>query len=87
MDRDEIFRERWKRINDAIEVKRPDRVPVVLSYALWASRVTGFPYREFCVSVKKSGQKMIDTFDLCGNADGLEFAGYNAYGNCFLFLY
>jgi hypothetical protein len=29
---------------------------------------------------------MIETFELCGNADGLEFAGYNAYGNCFLFL-
>ncbi|MBW1862572.1 MAG: uroporphyrinogen decarboxylase [Deltaproteobacteria bacterium] len=86
MNKDTLLKERQTRIDKAIALDRPDRVPVIVSYALWAATVTGVPFPEFCVSVEKSGNKMIEAFELCGGADGLEFAGFSAYGNCFVFM-
>jgi hypothetical protein len=86
MNEDTLLKERQTRIDKAIAVERPDRIPVILSYAMWAAEVTGFPFPEFCLSVEKSGQKMIEAFELCGDADGLEFAGFSAYGSSFLFM-
>ena len=81
-----ILRERRMRVEKAVALDRPDRVPVVLSYSLWAARVKEFPYPEFCISLQKSGEIMLEAFALCGDADALEFAGFNAYGNSFLFM-
>jgi len=41
MNKDTLLKERQTRIDKAIALDRPDRVPVIVSYALWAATVTG----------------------------------------------
>lgn len=41
-----LFQEREKRIQDAISLRVPDRVPVVVSFGFYAARHTGITYRD-----------------------------------------
>ena len=40
---EELFQERNKRVNDAIQLKIPDRVPIELSFGYFPARYTGIP--------------------------------------------
>ena len=42
----EVYREREKRVYDALELKVPDRVPVFFNMYLFAARYTGMSMRE-----------------------------------------
>lgn len=42
----ELFAEREKRITDAIELRQPDRVPIVLNSLFWHARYAGLTCRE-----------------------------------------
>ena len=54
------FAERWQRINQAVSLERPDRVPVVLEYGAFAARVTNTPLPEFLLNLRRSVEVMID---------------------------
>jgi uroporphyrinogen-III decarboxylase len=72
----ELFREREKRIQDAIALKMPDRVPVVISFAFYAARHAGITYREAMfdpVKAARAWSKTINDFQ----ADTYE----NPFGN------
>jgi hypothetical protein len=42
----ELFREREKRVNDAIALKKPDRIPVIPLFGAFASVYAGISRRE-----------------------------------------
>lgn len=79
MSCERLLREREARIHRAIALERPDRTPVVLLYALFAARVTGTPFPDFCRSVSGSAAAMIEAYRLCGDADGTDYLGFCAY--------
>jgi uroporphyrinogen-III decarboxylase len=79
MNNQMLLREREARIRKAIALERPDRTPVVLLYALFAARVTGMPFPDFCSSISGSAEAMIETFRRCGDADGTDYIGFYAY--------
>jgi uroporphyrinogen-III decarboxylase len=86
MNTDRLLEERKKRIEKAIALEKPDRIPVILSYALWAAQVARIPYRDFCLSRKKAAAAQIEAYALCGNADGLDYLGFHVYGLCHLWM-
>ena len=80
------LRQRWARIDKAINLEKPDRTPVILLYALFASKVTGRGFPEFCRSIHASAEIMAKAFDICGNADGMDYLGFTPYGLCSLWM-
>ena len=86
MNNKALLQERLARIDKAIALQKPDRTPVVLLYALFAANVTGQPFPEFCGSVAKSAESMIQAYELCGDADGTDYLGFATYGLCFLWM-
>lgn len=81
-----LFQQRIDRINKAIALEKPDRTPVVILYALFAARITGLPFYDFCASIAKSAEAMIKAFDMCGDADGMDYVGFPTYGLSFMWL-
>lgn len=86
MSNEQKLQERWTRIEKAINLEKPDRTPVVLLYALFAAKITNQPFPEFCKSIKKSAEAMLKAFDVCGDADGMDYLGFATYGLSFLWL-
>ena len=86
MSKESLLQERWDRIDKAIALEKPDRTPVILLYALFAAKVTGQPYSEFCTSIDKSAEAMIKAYQMCGEADGTDYLGFPTYGLCYLWL-
>lgn len=42
----ELYRERLKRIEDAIQLKKPDRVPILLEFGYFIARYSGITYQD-----------------------------------------
>src|SRR3989304_6360505 len=84
---EDILQKRWGRINKAIGLETPDRTPVVLLYALFAARGTGRPFSDFCESIAKSAEIMIEAFEVSGgDADGLEYLGFPLYALSYVWM-
>ena len=86
MSNETVLKERVARINRAIALEKPDRTPVVLLYALFAAAATGRPFAEFCESIAKSAEIMIEAYELCGDADGMDYLGFPTYGLSFMWM-
>jgi uroporphyrinogen-III decarboxylase len=86
MNKASLLNERQSRINKAMALERPDRTPVVLLYTLFAAKVTGQPFSEFCQSIDKSAEAMIKAFEMCGDADGTDYIGFLTYGLSFIWM-
>jgi uroporphyrinogen-III decarboxylase len=86
MNNESLLKERWNRINKAIALEKPDRTPVIILYALFAAKITGQPFNDFCCSIAKSAEAMIKAFEICGDADGMDYVGFPTYGLSFMWL-
>lgn len=82
----ELLEQRMTRIKKAVALEKPDRTPVILLYALFAARTAGMSFKHFCSSIAGSAEAMIKTFDTCGDADGMDYAGFATYGLSMLWL-
>ena len=84
---DSLLKERQTRIHKVISLEKPDRTPVVLLYALFAAKITGRPFSDFCSSVAESAEIMIEAFEKCGgDADGLDYLGFPLYSLCYAWM-
>lgn len=44
---EELYQERLKRVEDAIALRVPDRVPIVTFFSYFAARYAGITYEEY----------------------------------------
>ncbi len=79
MSKAQLLKERQARIFKAIDLEKPDRVPVVLEYAGFAAHVTNKPLAVFLGSISKSVDVMIEAFHIVGEADGIDYGSYSPY--------
>ncbi len=80
MTKAELLNQRMTRIKKAVALEKPDRIPVVLPYALFAPRTAGISFNDFCSSIAGSAEAMIQTYYACGDADGMDYTGFATYG-------
>ena len=52
-DNNKLYNGRWQRIEDALNLREPDRVPVVYLAHFWAARLSGYSYQEMMYDVDK----------------------------------
>lgn len=52
-DNTDLYDERWRRIEDAVNLREPDRVPFVYFATFWAARLSGYSIREMMYDVDK----------------------------------
>ena len=82
----EIYRERTQRIMDAVALKKPDRVPVVLEYAGFAAQATGTVMADFLSSPARATEVMMAAYDLVGGGDAINYGSFAPHGLSRLFL-
>lgn len=52
-DSTELYDKRWRRVEDAVALREPDRVPFVYFATFWAARLGGYTIREMMFDVDK----------------------------------
>lgn len=85
MQSDTSYRNRKKRILDAVQLKKPDRIPVVLEYSSFAAHVTHTTFSEFISTPAKATDTMIKAFRLIGDGDAINYGSFSPYRLCYLF--
>ena len=60
-DCEELYRQRRDRINRAVQLKEPDRVPIIESYGYFAARYTGIASHEFLYDYDKAREAVVKT--------------------------
>jgi hypothetical protein len=89
MDQERALAARLARIQQAVALEKPDRVPVVLEYAGFAARVTRTRYSEFLLSPEKSVETMIRAYRMiseAGEPDAVEYGRFSPYLLSYLWL-
>jgi len=81
----EKFERRLARIQKAVSLETPDRVPVVLEYAGFAANATQTPMSEFISSRAAATTTMIMAYDLVGGGDAINYGSFAPYDLCYLF--
>jgi len=71
------FEARIKRFNDAVELKEPDRVPVVPMIASAAQRLNGSSYRDLYYDYDRAGQAAVDFYKKY-MPDATTFSGFTS---------
>lgn len=76
----ELYRQREKRVNDAIQLKKPDRVPIVVLFSFFPARYAGFTLEEVMYDPEKLGEAQLKTLlefkpDMDQNPYGTRFLG------------
>lgn len=72
-----LLEQRRQRIKDAVALKKPDRVPVVLCGDSWAANVQGVKISDFCTKPEVAYPTMVEAFTSLGDLDGCQHASYN----------
>ncbi|QGP91155.1 Uroporphyrinogen decarboxylase (URO-D) [Neomoorella glycerini] len=77
---EELYQERLKRVEDAIALQVPDRVPIVVGWGFFPARYAGITYEEYMYDPEKimtAAIKVHEDFepDLAENPFGLRFLG------------
>ncbi len=80
------YQKRLQRIMDAVNLKTPTRVPVILEYAGFAARAAGVQMAEFVSSYERCTETMISAFNIIGDGDGINYAAPSPYGLAALYL-
>jgi hypothetical protein len=80
MSSEELFREREKRINDAVALKEPDRVPVMNIYGFFPARFAGITSQESMYDYDKTMQAWVNAMvefqpDVCDDPFTSRFWG------------
>lgn len=73
----DLYSERLARINKAVALEKPDRVPVVPLGDSFAANVIGMPLSRFCTDPQSACEAMIKAFTSLGDFDGIQHASYN----------
>jgi len=81
-DGQSIYQQRRQRIEQAVTLERPDRVPVVLQYAGFAALARGAPMAEFVSSPARATELMLAAYDLIGGGDGVNYGSFWPYSLC-----
>ena len=82
MKKESKLDQRLNRIRDAVALKTPDRVPVVLEYAGFAANATSTPFPEFLLSLERSVDVMIEAWKLLTEdheADAINYGRFSPY--------
>ncbi|HEY3425520.1 MAG TPA: uroporphyrinogen decarboxylase family protein [Negativicutes bacterium] len=66
----ELFKERTKRLKQAIALEKPDRTPVILTADAFHAMQMGVKLSDFCASVKTSHKTMLKSMQALGDVDG-----------------
>lgn len=79
-DAEKLYKEREKRVNDAIQLKKPDRVPIVVLFSFFPARYAGFTLEEVMYDPEKLGEAQLKTLlefkpDMDQNPYGTRFLG------------
>ena len=80
-----ILDQRKTRIEKAISLERPDRVPVVLEYAGFAATATNTSMADFVSTPAKATQTMIEAYKLIGGGDAINYGSFSPYRLSYLF--
>jgi len=75
----DLFQERLNRIQTAVALGRPDRVPVVTACTGFAARYTHTKMADFCSNPKLAAEIMLRTIQDMGEIDGAQFALFSPY--------
>jgi uroporphyrinogen-III decarboxylase len=75
-----------QRIRDAVELRTPDRIPVVLCGDAWAANVLGVSVADFCTKPELAYPTMVEAFSRLGDLDGAQHASYNVHSLSMLWL-
>jgi uroporphyrinogen-III decarboxylase len=86
MNEERNYHSRWERVQRAISLQKPDRVPVVLQYAGFAAHVTQTAMSEFLFSSEKNIEIMIRAFRMIGEGDAINYGSFWPYGLSFIFM-
>ena len=78
MSQQELLEKRMVRINQAVSMKRPDRIPVVLEYAGFAANVTHTPMSKYYSSTTKSAETMINAYRIIDTEDRADAINYGS---------
>ena len=78
-----LLDKRLNRILRAVELKKPDRIPVVLEYSGFAACVTDTPMAEFASSPVKATDTMIKAYHMIGDGDAVNYGSFYPYWLCF----
>jgi hypothetical protein len=81
-----IYQQRWSRIQQAVALEKPDRIPVVLEYSGFAAYVTQTPMSEFLASPAKNLETMIKAYHMIGEGDAINYGSFWPYGLCYDFM-
>ena len=71
-----LYHQRLNRILKAVDLKKPDRTPVVLEYSGFAAYVTRTQMAEFLSSPTKTLATMIQAFKMVGGADAINYGSF-----------
>ena len=86
METERLLGERWNRIQTAVALERPDRIPVVLEYSGFAASVTDTVMAEFLGSPTKTLETMIAAYEIVGDGDAVNYGSFWPYGLCYDFF-
>ena len=81
-----LYSRRLNRVLAAVDLKKPDRIPVVLEYSGFAAYVTRTPMAEFLSSPTKNLDTMIRAFKMVGDADAINYGSFWPYGLCYDYM-
>ena len=86
MSTEEQHHRRLSRVLDAVALKTPDRVPVVLEYSGFAAYATGTSVADFLRSPQNALETMIQAYHLIGGGDAINYGTFWPYGLCSTYL-
>jgi len=86
MNKDQLYQERWDRIQKSVSLKKPDRIPVILQYSGFAAHVTQTTMSEFLFSSEKHLETMIKAFRMIGDGDAVNYGSFWPYALSFVFM-
>ena len=86
LQKNNLYRQRLKRILKATSLEEPDRVPVVLEYSGFAAYATGTRMADFLGSPAKNLATMIEAWRRVGGADAINYGSFWPYGLCYDFM-
>ncbi len=85
MDNTRLIKDRYNRIQRAVNLEKQDRIPVVLEYSGFASHITGTPMAEYISSPSNATDIMVQAYQMIGQADAINYGSFYPYGLCELF--
>jgi uroporphyrinogen-III decarboxylase len=69
----ELFQERSQRLQAAVRLEKPDRVPLALVMDAFAARAMGIKMADFVSDVDVAGEAMLGAMRLLGDVDAIQF--------------